>query len=63
MRKENFGIIVPNFLYKGNTPTHVGKTFKPLIELFLTKKHPHARGENPNILLKSLSMNTIHCIF
>ena len=32
--------------YKGNTPTHVGKTVSELQALCPVRKHPHARGED-----------------
>ena len=31
----------------GNTPTHVGKTLEKGLYAFLKRKHPHARGEDP----------------
>ena len=40
MRKVN----IPPF--KGNTPTHVGKTLCTVAYFIVMQKHPHARGED-----------------
>ncbi len=42
----------------GNTPTCVGKTQSPGVRNRDERKHPHVRGEDTNILLKSDSINT-----
>ena len=38
----------PVFASLGNTPTHVGKTKNQIGVEKMTKKHPHARGEDPS---------------
>jgi len=41
----------------GNTPPGVGKTAFAALIATSQKKHPHGRGEDTNILLKSTVIN------
>ncbi len=38
---------------KGNTPTHVGKTSPTYRSELSNEKHPHACGEDTNILVRA----------